>query len=301
MEKPKTVAVVGTTASGKSALAIDIAKRFNGEVLSADSRQVYRGLDLGTAKVTPEEMDGVRHHLLDIADPAQVYTAAEYEVDATAAMLEIRHQGHLPIIAGGTFFYLDLLRGKQSPAPVEPNEEFRISLSQYTTPELFARLQHEDPRRANTIDSQNRHRLIRALEIIQALGHVPRPKKNESPYDWLIIGLDIDKLRLYQNIHTRLCERLDAGMLAEAEGLYRAGLSLERMCELGLEYRYMAKHLARELNHDEMVTQIELKTRKYAKRQMTWLKRDKEIEWFKPEDRTRIFHRVEHFLYGEQS
>lgn len=294
--KPKIVAVVGPTASGKTALSIKIAKLFNGEVISADSRQVYRGLDLGTGKVTEEEKQGVPHHLLDVADPMHVYTAAEFELDASNAILNIHSCNHLPIIAGGTFFYLDILRGIHQAAPVEPDETFRLSLMSHSTCELFHRLHTADPNRAETIDPKNRPRLVRALEIINALGSVPIHKRAPSPYDWLILGIKTHKVRLHQKIHDRLISRLEAGMLEEAEHLHSNGLSYERMHDLGLEYRYMAMHLQQQIKFEEMVEKLDLKTRQYAKRQKTWLKRDKEVEWFEPEDFEAIRQRVEVFL-----
>jgi tRNA dimethylallyltransferase len=301
MNKPKAIAVVGPTSSGKTSLSIEIAKKFNGEVISADCRQIYKGLDLGTGKVTEEEMDGVPHHLLDVADPMQKYTAAEFELDASAAIMNIRSNNHLPIVAGGTFFYLDMLRGKHGVAHVPPNESFRIDMTDFSTPELFSKLQTSDPERAGSIDPHNRHRLIRALEIIETLGHVPKVEKVDSPFDWLVIGIDVDKLRLHNNIHTRLHQRIDAGMIDEVEKLHKEGLTYERMHDLGLEYRYVALYLKREMPYQEMLEKLETKTRQFAKRQMTWLKRDKEIEWFKPEVREVIFKRVENFLHDTNS
>lgn len=300
-EKPKIIAVVGPTSSGKTSLSIAIAKEFNGEVISADSRQVYCGLDIGTGKVTKEEMEGVPHHLLDIVDPIEVYTAANFERDAVVAILDIQNRGRLPIVAGGSTFYIDILRGKQQSAPVPPNEVFRAELENLSKAELFEKLKQSDRRRAEAIDPDNRRRLERALEIIDALGVVPEPTEAESPYDWYMIGVDVPKEKLHQNIHTRLLARIEAGMIEEAERLHTEGVSYERMDNLGLEYRYLAKHLQGELSKDEMIEQIELKNRQYAKRQMTWLKRDKSIEWFQPENRLLIEKRIEDFLHHTDS
>lgn len=271
--------------------------KFDGEVISADSRQVYRGMDLGTGKVTIEEMAGVPHHLLDIVDPMDVYTGAEFVRDAAAALEEIRECGRRPIIAGGTFFYLDLLRGKLQSAPVEPDETFRASLQDLSNATLLEMLYQKDKARASTIDQANRRRLIRALEIINAIGVVPPTTTHVSPYEWLIIGIDISKDKLHENIHTRLLERLETGMIEEVEQLHKNGVSYERLDSFGLEYRYIAKYLQGELTKDEMTEQLETKIRQFAKRQMTWLKRDEEIEWFAAEDRPRIERRVEHFLH----
>lgn len=295
-KKLKIIAIVGPTSSGKTSLSIEIAKEFNGEVISADSRQVYRGMDIGTGKVTESEMAGVPHHLLDIAEPMQVYTAANFESDAKAAISDIQNRGLIPVVAGGSSFYIDILRGSLQSAPVPPNETLRKELDKFTTEELFEKLKIADKRRASEIDPHNRRRLERALEIIEALGVVPEPEKTESPYDWLVIGIDITKDKLHQNIHNRLIERIDAGMIEEAKKLHKEGVSYERMDNLGLEYRYLAKYLQGEITKEEMTELIETKNRQYAKRQMTWLRRDESIEWFATENRSAIFSRIKNFI-----
>jgi tRNA dimethylallyltransferase len=295
-DQAKVVAVVGPTASGKTSLSIALAKEFGGEVISADSRQVYRGLDLGTGKVTEAEMDGVPHHLLDVADPMEVYTGADFAKEAAAALSDITNRNRLPIIAGGTFFYLDLLRGRRQSAPVEPDEQFRASLVNLPNATLYERLYATDPARAANIDPHNRRRLIRALEIVHKLGSVPPSTPTTSPYEWLVIGIELPTEQLHQNIHQRLYDRMEAGMLEEATTLHEDGLSYERMEELGLEYRYQAQYLQDKITKDEMLTLIETKTKQFAKRQYTWLKRDEEIEWHAAEDRSAIFRRVQTFL-----
>lgn len=295
--KLKVIAIVGPTSSGKTSLSVELAKKFNGEIISADSRQVYKGLDLGSGKITEKEKQGIRHHLLDIVEPMDVYTAAEFQRDANNAVSNINNRGCLPIVIGGTFFYLDILRGKQQAVSVEPDETFRDTLHKYTNFELFKKLEEIDPGRAKNIDSKNRSRLVRALEIINTLGKVPKLERRESPYEWLIIGLKVDKLRLHQNIHNRLQERLRDGMIDEAERLHKQGMTYERMHQLGLECRYMSMYLQQEITHDKMIPKLETKIRRFAKRQMTWLKRDSEIEWFNPENRELINRRVDEFLY----
>lgn len=296
-DKPKVIAVVGPTSAGKTSLSISLAKEFSGEVISADSRQVYRGMDIGTGKVTREEMNNIPHHLLDIRDPMEIYTAADFENDAKKAISKIHKNNNLPIIAGGAYFYIQLLRGIIQSAPVPPNEEFREGLIKLTNDELFTYLKASDPRRASTIDSSNRVRLVRALEIIDAIGVVPEPTPPESDYDWLIIGTDIPKEQLHENIHIRLQQRMEAGMVEEARNLHKQGVTYERMDSLGLEYRYLAKHLQGEITEDEMFTLIEIKNKQYAKRQMTWLKRDSLIKWFSPQDKENIFKCVNEFLH----
>lgn len=296
MKKPKVVAIVGPTASGKTSLSISLAKTFAGEVISADSRQVYRGMDLGTGKVTSEEMAGVPHHLLDIADPMEIYTGADFKRDGTAALEDVLKRGRTPFVAGGSFFYLDLLRDKSQSAAVEPNETLRISLETLSNATLHEQLYRQDPARAATIDRHNRRRLIRALEIVAALGQVPPIAVKTSPYNWLVIGIDIDKNTLHSNIEKRLHERMSAGMKTEVEQLLKNGVTPTRLDALGLEYRYITKLLQGELTESEMLETLNTKIRQFAKRQMTWLRRDEEIEWFAPENHEVIFRRVKSFL-----
>lgn len=295
MKKPKIVAIVGPTASGKTSLSIEIAKHFDGEIISADSRQVYRGLDIGSGKVTAEEMSNIPHYLLDVADIHTVYTAADFAHDATTAIHGILDRQHLPIIAGGTFFYLDQLRGATLPQ-VSPNPILREKLEMFSTTELFQQLQEADSKRAETIDPHNRRRLVRALEIVETLGQVPKRTEIESSYDWLIIGIDIPTTKLHQNIHQRLLKRLESGMVKEVRDLLKQDVSHQRLNELGLEYRYISEYLQNKLAYEEMVTQLETKIKQFAKRQLTWLRRDEAIVWFAPENREAIFQLVEKFL-----
>lgn len=295
-KKSKVIAIVGPTASGKTSLSITLAKKFNGEIISADSRQVYRGLDLGTGKITRAEMGKIQHHLLDVIDASNVYTGADFAQDASLALTAIIERGKIPIIAGGTFFYLDLLRGKQQSAPVVPDEAFRASLAKLSNASLIEKLYQKDPTRASTIDHSNRRRLIRALEIVESIGTVPHLVTKNSDYDWLIIGINITRETLVHNIHIRLHERLKLGMIEEVRELHAQGISYQRLDDLGLEYRYIGKYLQGMITQDEMVAQLETKIRQFAKRQLTWLKRDHEIEWYDPENQSAIFQRVEAFL-----
>jgi tRNA dimethylallyltransferase len=279
MAKPKILAVVGPTASGKTALSIELAKRFNGEVISADSRQVYRGLDIGSGKVTKEEMQGIPHHLIDIADIEERYTAADFARDAAEAIADITARGKVPIIAGGTFFYLDILRGKMQTAAVEPNLALQAELEKRTTEELFKELETKDPRRALTIEKDNRRRLIRALEIIHTLGVVPETTTAESHYEWLIFGIDIERDTLNARIEMRMLERLKHGMREEVEALLASGVSAERLVDFGLEYRFLTRNIQKEIPYEVMTEKLFTKIKQFAKRQRTWLKRDAEIIW----------------------
>ena len=279
-KNPKVLAIIGPTASGKTSLSIALAKQFNGEVISADSRQVYRDMDLGTGKVTASEMQGIPHHLIDVADPATIYTGADFKRDAEVALEDIIARKKLPIIAGGTFFYLELLRGTMSTAPVPPDPELRALLETKSTAELQRQLVAADITHSAKIDINNRRRLMRAIEIIHTLRMIPPVESNTSPHDWLTIGIDITTDILATRIHKRILQRIDQGMIEEVEKLHKEGVTWERLDSFGLEYRYIARYLQGTITREIMIEELSAKTRQFAKRQRTWLKRDKSIQWF---------------------
>lgn len=280
----KIIVIVGPTAIGKTSLSIDIAKALDTEVVSADSRQVYKGLDLGSGKVTKEEMDGIPHHLLDVADPKDVFTASDYKKLGEQALNKILSKEKVPVVIGGTGFYIDTLLDRVSLPKVPPNEELRNSLEAHSLEELQEKLKELDPEALKRIDIHNPRRLIRAIEIAQALGKVPEIKEAKSPYEVLWIGLEMPIPELRKRVRERLLSRLEEGMLEEAKELHDNGLLYERMDQLGLEYRYMAKHLKGEISYDEMLESLEKEVVKYARRQMTWFKKNKEIHWFQPNE-----------------
>lgn len=295
IKRPKIIVIVGPTAVGKTSLSIELAKKINGEIISADSRQVYCGLNLGTGKVTPNEMRGIPHHLIDIADPTTRYTVSDFVRDGRTAIHEIVERNRLPIVVGGTFFYVDALLGRVSIPETLPDPELRNELMTSSNEALASELAQKDPERAATIDTKNKRRLIRALEIVRAFGKVPRLVRT-LPYDVLIIGLILEKTALHESIHNRLYARLDAGMIAEVENLHREGLSYERMEDLGLEYRYISRYLRGILPKETMLAELETKIRQFAKRQMTWLKRDKEIHWYTKENAENLITDVKNFI-----
>ncbi len=288
-----TIVIVGPTASGKSELAVSLAKKFNSEIISADSRQVYRGLDIGSGKITKEEMQEVPHHILDITNISDIYTASDFKKDAQAAIMDIQARGKGVIICGGTGFYIQALTENLDLPAVPANPELRKELSNKTTSELFALLEKKDARRAAEIDPQNPHRLIRALEIVEALGAVPLKKSIVDPsMIWIGINPEIEKLQ--ERIHARLASRLENGMLAEVQKIHDAGISWERLIDLGLEYKYCALHLQSKLSYDEMTRELEKAIIAYAKRQLTWFRKNTAITWFTdPSDREAITSFIE--------
>jgi tRNA dimethylallyltransferase len=276
--KHRILVITGPTATGKSDLAVRLAKKYNGEIISADSRQVYRGMDLGTGKITKKEMRGIRHHLLDVADPKKKFTVVKYVELARTAINDILARGKLPIIVGGTGFYIEALVEGVILPDVPPDAKLRSRLEKKSAAKLVAILKRLDPKRAAAIDPHNSRRLIRAIEIALHLGVVPKVKKI-SPYRPLYIGLTLPPDELKKRIILRLEKRLKAGMIKEAVRLHKAGVSYKRMHELGLEYRYLALYVQKKLTLDEMKQKLATEIWHYARRQMTWLRRKQGIHW----------------------
>lgn len=282
LKKPTLYVIVGPTASGKTAYAIRLAKKVGGEVISADSRQVYKGLDIGSGKVTKKEMAGIPHHLLDIVSPKKVFTAADFAFHGRLVIRDILARGKVPIIAGGTGFYIDALLGRIQLAETGRNDALRTRLSKKPPEQLFSLLQKKDPRRAalmNTPSERNNAvRLIRALEIASAKPseqHLALPDLPLLSITWIPLMPPMDTLR--KKIRARLLSRMKHGMVAEARRLHKQGVSYKRMEALGLEYRYLARLLQRKITKEEFLTQLESAIYDYAKRQVTYFKRNKEI------------------------
>lgn len=282
----KAYVIVGPTASGKSAFAIQLAQKVNGEVISADSRQVYRGMDIGTGKITKKEMAGIPHHLLSVSSPKRQYSVERYQKDAREALLDILTRGKTPIICGGTGYYIDALVEGTILPEVSPNSALRKKLEAMSAEKLFALLKKRDPSRAQTIDAKNPRRLIRALEIVEVLGKVPLVQKRVPEgikFEW--IGIDLPDKELKKKIHQRLLSRMRGGMLAEVKRLHTppagGGLSWKRLEDFGLEYRWLARYLQNKITREEMLAKLEMDIWHYAKRQRTWFKRNKKIKWVK--------------------
>jgi len=283
MEKkklPKIVVLVGPTASGKSALGVHLAKKFKGEIVSADSRQVYKGMDVGTGKVTKKEMAGIRHHLLDVVRPNEQFTVVDYKELALKAIRGILKRKKLPILVGGTGLYIQAVVDNISFPEVPPDPDLRKKLEGKTTAELFGMLKLFDPGRAKTIDSHNRRRLVRALEIALKTRKPILPLKKQNPlFRPLIIGIKLEKPELKKLIKKRLQARLKKGLVKEVKKLHQQGVSFARLENFGLEYRYVSRYLTKKLSLQEMLRQLEKAIIDYARRQETWFKKDKRIHW----------------------
>ncbi len=273
------IAVVGPTASGKSSLAIRLARKLHGEIISADSRQVYRGMNIGSGKVTKAEQRHVPHHLLDIASPKKLYTVADFVRDGKRILKEIHQRGNIPVVVGGTGFWIDALLTGQALPSVPPDPLLRKKLAKWTTNALVRKLQKLDTRRLKNIDTKNRVRLIRALEIVLRSGKpVPTPQRTQA-YNVLWFSIDPGKDTLQKNIHRRLHARFRQGMVGEVKKLLKAGVPKKRLLDFGLEYRYITLYLQGKLTKEEMVKKLEHEIQQYAKRQRTWFKRNREIHW----------------------
>jgi tRNA dimethylallyltransferase len=296
LKKHKVIAVVGPTSSGKTGVAVEIAQLLNGEIVSTDSRQIYKGLDIGSGKVTRVEMHGVPHHLLDVASPLRTMSVAQYQRIAKNAVGGILKRGNIPVLCGGTGLYVDTILNNQSFPAVPPDNALRRKLGKLSATELFEKLKKLDAVRAKDIDAKNPHRLIRAIEIATALGSVPPLVKNESSYESIIIGLNLPREEIQQRIHARLVTRLRRGMVAEAKRLHASGLSWKRMEAFGLDYRYLALFLQKKITKESMMHTIERESWLYVKRQMVWFKRNKNIHWFRPDQTKEIYKLVKDFL-----
>lgn len=280
--------ILGPTATGKSDLAVKLARKFNGEIISADSRQVYKGLDIGTGKITKKEMLDVPHHLLDVISPKKVFSVSEFQKLANKKIKEIISRNKLPIIVGGTGFYIQSIVDGIVLPEVKPNIKLRKELGTKNIDELVSILKKLDKSRLEKIDKNNPVRLIRAIEIAKSLGSVPKIKKQKSKFNFIQIGLELPKDEIKEKIHKRLISRVKKGMIKEAQELHSNGISWKRMKELGLEYRYLAELLESKKSKQEFLVKLKNEIYQYSKRQMTWFKRDKNIKWFSPTDLSTI-------------
>lgn len=276
MSKPKVVAVVGTNASGKSALGIRLAKQFEGEIISADSRQVFRGLDLGSGKVTTEEMQGVPHYLIDVREPGEFFSMADFQKMSYEKIEEIRARKHLPMIVGGTGLYVDSVLDGYQLSDQEPDLAYRAELEKLTTPALYAKLVTLVP--DVNVEKNNRNRVMRMLERIHDGDNVVPSK--QARYDSLRLGVSWERDVLAKRIDERIRMRLEQGMIEEVQELLDSGVSQDFLLGLGLEYRYITQYLIGEIpDRDDMLAQLAHAIKKFAKRQMTWFRRNPDIIW----------------------
>ena len=292
----KLIVILGPTASGKTDLSIKLAKKFNGEVVSADSRQVYKGMDIGSGKITKKEMLNIPHHLLDVANPKKRFSVVQYQKLALKAIKNIQKKNKLPILVGGTGFYIQSIVNDVAIPEVKPNCKLRKKLEKKSNAELYRMLVKRDPIRAKNIDKQNPRRLIRALEIISKTGMaIPPLNQIKKPtFETLQIGVIKSSTELKNLIHKRLIKRLQNNLMIKEVKKLRKSLSWERLEELGLEYRFVAQYLQNKITYQEMINNIQKESEHYVKRQLTWFKRDQRIKWV--ENKTEAEKIVKKFL-----
>ena len=300
MQKPKIIVILGQTATGKSDFAVEVAKKINGEIISADSRQVYKGMDLGTGKVTKKEMGGIPHFMLDVISPKnKTFSASQFQKMANKKIKEILDKKNIPIVCGGTGYYIDSLINSLPFPEVLPNKKLRRELETKDATELFGILKKIDKNRAKNIDAENKVRLIRAIEIAQELGQVPKLKKTKKEYETIKIGLTFPDSELKRRIYERLIKRIEKGMIKEVEKLHESGVSWKKLESFGLEYRYVSFYLQKKMIKEEMIEKLFSAIWHFAKRQKTWWKKDKEIIWINPskkKDITMTKKEIETFL-----
>jgi tRNA dimethylallyltransferase len=288
-EKPKIIAIVGPTASGKTDRAITLAQKFNGEIISADSRQIYRGMTIGTAKPTRAELASVPHRLIDIKNPDEPYTVADYKADALAAIEDILRRGKLPIIVGGTGLYVKAVLENLDIPKTVANPELRAQLEKEIEEKglaaVFERLVTLDPEAAYVVDPKNPRRVVRALEVAITTGEpfTAQRKKNEPLFNALIIGLDPAPEILRERIDRRIDEMINAGLAEEVAMLIKK-YGTDQVAFDAIGYREIVEHVSGEVPLATAIAAMKMNTWHYAKRQMTWFKKDKNVRWIKNPD-----------------
>ena len=295
-KKPKVIIIVGPTSSGKTALSLTLAKKFNGEVVSADSRQVYQGFKLLSGAIRKKEQAGIKHHLLHIISPKKVFTVADYQPLAHKAINQILAKNKVPIIVGGTGLYIDSILYKTDLPAVAPNPKLRAELAKKSASELATQLEKLDPIRYQNIDQHNKVRLIRAIEIATTLGYVPERQVTLNPdYDFLLIYLKPEPAVLTKKILARLKERIQKGLIREAVQLIKTKkVTKKRLRELGLEFKWSADYLDKKITKEQFLIGLLNDHLKYVKRQHTWFKRYPKA--FTPKNTTEAVVKVKKWL-----
>ncbi len=286
MNKPQIIVIVGPTASGKSVLAVEIAKRFNGEIVSADSRQVYRGMDIGTGKITKKETAGIPHHLLDVASPKRDFNVSHFKRRAEKKIKEIIARGHVPILVGGTGLYIDAIVKNLEFPKVKGNKNLRARLEReikkYGLDYVFKKLVDLDPEAAYIVDPRNPRRVIRALEVALTSGRPfsAQRKIGEPLYDILEIGISVPPEKLKERITGRTRQMFEDGLVDEVSSLIKKyGSNCKPFDAIG--YREVIDYLERKISLAKAVEQMKKNTWHYARRQMAWFKRNENIKWVK--------------------
>ncbi|MCA1023146.1 tRNA (adenosine(37)-N6)-dimethylallyltransferase MiaA [Halobacillus litoralis] len=285
--KPIVAAVVGPTAVGKTKLGVQLAQKFNGEVISGDSMQIYRTMDIGTAKVTEEEMQGVPHHMIDIKDPQQDFSAAEFQKRVQSLIYEIHERGKLPVLVGGTGLYIQATLFNFEFTEEKKDETIMKRLEEEAAVHgpvyMYERLERLDPDQAAKVHPNNSRRVLRALEIYETTGkkmsEQEAAESSDSPFTPFLIGLEMDRERLYERINTRVDQMMEEGLLDEVHRLYQAGLKdAQSMKAIG--YKELIPYLEGDVDLQEAVDLLKRNSRRYAKRQYTYFKNKLDVHWY---------------------
>lgn len=291
--KPKVIVIVGPTASGKTALSIEIAKKVNGEIISCDSMQIYKDMDIGTAKIRPEEMQGINHYLIDFVSPDERYSVSNFKKDSEQAIEEILKKGKVPIVVGGTGLYVDsLIYGIEYPE-IEFDEEYRNSLINEAETEnglkkLYAQALEIDSEAMKNISQNDKKRIIRVLEIFKATGNNKTEQERLSrlkdiKYDFKVFAINMDRSKLYERINKRVDIMLEDGLVEEVKKLKEKYKHFPTAMQ-GLGYKEVIEYLEEKCSYEQMVEKIKQETRRYAKRQLTWFRKNKKTIWLDSEN-----------------
>lgn len=293
MPKEKVIVICGPTASGKTALSILLAKTINGEIISCDSMQIYKDMDIGTAKPTKEEMQGIEHHLIDFVSPDERYSVADYKKDAKKAIKQILEKGKTPIIVGGTGLYVDSLIYEIEYPNIEFDENYRIDLEKQVKEngleKLYEQARKIDPEAISKISPNDKKRILRVLEIYHATGknkteQERESRKKEVEYNYKVYALDWDREKLYERINKRVDIMIEQGLIEEVKSIYNKYDKFPTAMQ-GLGYKEVVEYLNNEISKEEMIEKIKQETRRYAKRQLTWFRKNKQTIWLNAEDK----------------
>lgn len=288
MEKPKVIVICGPTASGKTKLSVELAKKIDGEIICCDSMQIYKDMNIGTAKVTKEEMQGIKHYLVDFVLPDQRYSVADYKKDATKAIQEVLSKEKVPIIVGGTGLYVDSLIYNIDYPEIKTDLEYRKKLEKVADEEglekLYEMAKKIDERATLAISSNDRKRIIRILEIYHSTGKTKteqeiESRKNEVPYNYLVFAINMDKEKLHERINKRVDIMMDSGLIEEVQDLYNKYGENMLTSVQAIGYKEVIQFFKKEITKEEMIDKIKMETRRYAKRQITWFKKIDNIRW----------------------
>ena len=300
MNKPKVIVICGPTASGKTTLSIQLAQKINGEIITSDSMQIYKDMDIGTAKPTKEEMQGIKHYLVDFVEPNKRYSVADFKKDAEKAIEEILKNGKVPIIVGGTGLYVDSLIYGIEYQDIKFDEKYRKELENRVEQEGLESLYNEakkiDPQAMEKISSNDQKRILRVLEIYKATGknkteQEAESRKNGVKYDYKVFAINMDREKLYERINKRVDIMIEQGLIQEVQDLLKKYDEFPTAMQ-GLGYKEVVEYLQGNISKEEMIDKVKMETRRYAKRQNTWFKKNKQTIWIEPQDLQKILDEI---------